>query len=81
MKGPFTNGRSANKLASPASSGRVFGERAAVLAGLAARLLGWRPDEYWRATPAELASAFQEQDFEPVASDELGRLMERFPDG
>jgi uncharacterized phage protein (TIGR02216 family) len=58
-----------------------FGEGAAVLAGLAARLLGWRPDEFWRATPAELASALTEEQFEPVAGGELERLMARFPDG
>ncbi|PEQ14678.1 hypothetical protein B2G71_00435 [Novosphingobium sp. PC22D] len=27
------------------------------LSGLAARLLGWRPDTFWNATPAELAAA------------------------
>ncbi|HXG81546.1 MAG TPA: phage tail assembly chaperone [Sphingomicrobium sp.] len=61
--------------------GRIFGERAAMLAGLAARLLGWRPDEFWRATPAELAAVLQEEAIEPVAGDELERLMEQFPDG
>ncbi|HET9336592.1 MAG TPA: phage tail assembly chaperone [Sphingomicrobium sp.] len=60
---------------------RSFGEQASKLAGIAARLLGWRPDEFWRATPAELASAFHEEEFEPVAGEELERLMERFPDG
>ena len=60
----------------------TFGARAAHLAGLAARLLGWRPDEFWAATPAELASALGENEahFEPVAMDELARLMARFPD-
>ena len=32
-----------------------FASAAAQAAGLAARALGWRPDEFWRATPAELA--------------------------
>lgn len=27
------------------------------LFGIAARLLGWRPAEFWAATPAELAAA------------------------
>jgi uncharacterized phage protein (TIGR02216 family) len=58
-----------------------FGERAAALSGPAARVLGWRPDEFWRATPSELAAALQEQAIEPVAGDELARLRERFPDG
>lgn len=59
----------------------TFGERAAALSGLAARLLGWRPDEFWRATPAELSAALHEDRFEPVKGDELRRLRERFPDG
>ena len=59
-----------------------FGERAANLSGLAARLLGWRPLEFWAATPAEMASALCEDDeFEPVAGEELAALMARFPDG
>jgi hypothetical protein len=49
---------------------------------LAARVLGWRPGEFWAATPAELASALgvDEMAFEPVAGEELARLMARFPD-
>ncbi|WP_260926464.1 phage tail assembly chaperone [Novosphingobium sp. 9] len=34
---------------------RTFTETAPRLCALAARTLGWRPDEFWRATPAELA--------------------------
>ena len=60
---------------------RKFGERAAVLSGVAARVLGWRPEEYWRATPAELAAALQLDAVEPIAGDELRRLREQFPDG
>ena len=33
----------------------TFSQSAARLAGLAARALGWRPGEFWAATPAELA--------------------------
>jgi uncharacterized phage protein (TIGR02216 family) len=58
-----------------------FGERATLLAGLAARVLGWRPDEFWNATPAELAGVLADEQFEPVAGVELERLMARFPDG
>lgn len=32
-----------------------FGAGAARLAGLAGQVLGWRPGEFWAATPAELA--------------------------
>jgi hypothetical protein len=33
-----------------------FSEAAGRLAGLAGALLGWRPEEFWRATPAELGT-------------------------
>lgn len=58
-----------------------FGDRASALAGVAARMLGWRPEEFWRATPVELAAALHDETVEPVASEELERLMEQFPDG
>lgn len=35
---------------------QTFGASAVQLAGLAGRLLGWRPAEFWQATPAELAA-------------------------
>lgn len=35
----------------------TFGAAAVILAGVAARRLGWRPAEFWAATPAELATA------------------------
>lgn len=55
----------------------AFGPGAARLAGLAGRLLGWRPGDFWHATPADLAAAFT-----PFAAPEaltradLTRLME-----
>lgn len=60
----------------------TFGKKAATLSGIAAQILGWRPDEFWRATPAELASAFCMNDdaVESVGSEELQRLMACFPD-
>ena len=36
----------------------TFSESARVLAGQPALLLGWRPPEFWAATPAELAAIF-----------------------
>ena len=56
-----------------------FGPGAQVLAGLAARALGWRPDEFWRATPAELAAilAPAASDTAPLSRNDLTRLMER----
>ena len=32
----------------------TFAEAAARLAGMAGAVLGWSPDRFWRATPAEL---------------------------
>ena len=58
-----------------------FGESAVRLSGLAARVLGWRPSEFWAATPAELAAVFADEAVEPVAGEELAALMRRFPDG
>ena len=60
-----------------------FSNGAARLAGLAGVLLGWRPEEFWRATPAELAAvigAMAGDVEEPIGRSDLDRLMERFPD-
>lgn len=35
----------------------TFGQAALALCGLASRHLGWRPHEFWAATPDELAAA------------------------
>ena len=62
----------------------MFSESAGRLAGMAAILLGWRPEEFWRSTPAELATvlaAMTGGSAAPVTRDELARLKERFPDG
>ncbi len=61
-----------------------FAACAARLAGLAGALLGWRPGEFWAATPAELAAvleAMMPPGAEGLGAAELARLMERFPDG
>ncbi|ARS29121.1 phage tail assembly chaperone [Sphingomonas sp. KC8] len=63
-----------------------FAESAARLAGLAGALLGWRPDDFWRATPAELAAVFDAlaghgADGPAAGPVELARLKEMFPDG
>lgn len=61
----------------------TFSESAGRLAGLAGALLGWRPDEFWRATPAELAAVLGAMFPVPASasSDDLARLMRMFPDG
>jgi hypothetical protein len=58
-----------------------FGEAAARLCSASIALLGWRPDEFWNATPAELGLALQM----PVAGggpnmEIIEDLKRRFPD-
>lgn len=52
------------------------------LAALAAQALGWPPDAFWRATPAELATALGP--ISPVAQGmartDLEHMMEHDPD-
>jgi len=59
----------------------VFSECAARLAGLAGMLLGWRPGEFWDATPAELAAILAPAAPSVASADDLARLKEKFPDG
>ena len=60
----------------------LFGEAAARLCGPAAMLLGWRPNEFWEATPAELAIALNlwgaQADTPDLAT--IEELKRRFPD-
>ncbi|MCW2364286.1 MULTISPECIES: phage tail assembly chaperone [Sphingobium] len=64
-----------------------FAEVARTLAGQAGLLLGWRPDEFWRATPAELADALAVlrdlagPQVTPFDRSALAKMMERHPDG
>ena len=63
----------------------AFASSAARLAGLAGALLGWRPGEFWSATPAELATVLGAMRGEAGAAatataEDLARLMEMFPD-
>ncbi len=61
-----------------------FSDSAVKLAGLAGALLGWRPDEFWKATPAELATvlrAMAGDEAAPASAEDLERLMEMYPDG
>jgi len=61
----------------------MFAEAAQRLAGLAGALLGWRPDEFWRATPEELAGIITALAPPPdlPGGPDIDRLMEMFPDG
>ena len=63
-------------------SDRCFGEAADRLYGFAAALLGWRPGEFWSATPAELASALggSQAAVEGLDAATIDELRQRFPD-
>ncbi|MFC3098245.1 phage tail assembly chaperone [Alteraurantiacibacter palmitatis] len=57
-----------------------FAAAAQQLAGLAARGLGWTPETFWNATPAELAASLAFEDPQqpaPVGRHELAQMMER----
>lgn len=63
-----------------------FAASAARLAGLAGVLLGWRPHEFWAATPEELAGllvalAGESEGAVPPDSATMAALKEMFPDG
>lgn len=61
----------------------MFSDGAARLAGLAGAVLGWRPAEFWAATPAELAGVLRAMTGEGeagVSPAELERLRGMFPD-
>lgn len=61
-----------------------FGRCAARLAGLSGATLGWRPEEFWSATPGELAAVLTilvPEDAPGLDQTVLDKLMEQFPDG
>ena len=67
----------------------TFCAEAVRLAGFAGAVLGWSPDAFWRATPAELAAVvgvlaggvLAGGAVAPPEGDVLARLREAFPDG
>lgn len=65
----------------------TFAEEAGRLAGMAGAVLGWSPDRFWRATPAELRGVVTAMTggagdgSEPPSSATLARLREMYPDG
>lgn len=70
---------------SPEGEG-LFVQSATRLSALSTLLLGWRPGEFWQATPAELNGIFAEMERSrggqaPPAAADMARLMEMFPDG
>ncbi|WP_443026186.1 phage tail assembly chaperone [Sphingomonas sp. CCH18-H6] len=68
----------------PPRAGEDFAGAAGRLAGMAGAVFGWSPDQFWRATPAELAALVQAvggEASEGVDRATVARLMEAFPDG
>lgn len=61
----------------------MFADAARRAAHVAAAVLGWRPGEFWAATPAELVTALGLDEKPPAPADatKLAALMEAFPDG
>ena len=63
----------------------AFGSGAVRLAGLMGRLAGWSPDQFWQATPADVAAVLaawaDDEEAVPVERGALAAMMERFPDG
>jgi uncharacterized phage protein (TIGR02216 family) len=59
-----------------------FADSALLLAGQTTLLLGWRPDDFWNATPAELATILAALTPNGEAADgaTLSQMMELFPD-
>jgi uncharacterized phage protein (TIGR02216 family) len=60
-----------------------FAASATRLAGLAGAILGWRPEEFWRATPAELGvviAALSPEGEAAMDGQALIQLMKDFPD-
>ena len=62
-----------------------FGPAALTLAGVTARVLGWRPDDFWMATPADVAAVLaawrDDGAAEGMGRADLAAMMEQFPDG
>lgn len=60
----------------------LFADAARRAARVAAAMLGWRPAEFWAATPEELRTALglDENAGTPATGTMLARLMEAFPD-
>ncbi len=62
-----------------------FATAAARLAGVAGAVAGWRPAEFWDATPAELGAVLAAlagpAAAAPASAADIGRLMEEHPDG
>lgn len=63
---------------------KTFASNARRLAGAAGAMFGWKPVDFWAATPAELGAlldAIRGEAGLPPDTDTMARLKEQFPDG
>jgi len=63
-----------------------FAQAAERLAGFAGAVLGWSPDAFWAATPAELLTVVRvlggaSDEAAPPDAGLVAAMRERFPDG
>ena len=63
-----------------------FTDAASRLAGMAGLLRGWRPGEFWAATPGELDAIFAAARGDAAEArapdgETIAKLMEMYPDG
>ncbi|HET9511633.1 MAG TPA: phage tail assembly chaperone, partial [Sphingomonas sp.] len=70
-------------LGPPPRAGEDFGRAAARLAGRVCAGVGWAPETFWSATPAEVAALFCDpaDSVATLTSADLSKLMEAHPDG
>ncbi|WP_298470320.1 phage tail assembly chaperone [uncultured Erythrobacter sp.] len=63
----------------------VFGQAAQKWWSLSARLLGWRPNDFWQATPAELIASLRDptetDDAAGPSRERIAQMMERDSNG
>ena len=58
----------------------IFGDSAGQFASVAAQTLGWSPQEFWGATPSELAMSLRDPFSEHTAGpsrEHIAQMMER----
>ena len=73
----------------PAQGHCQFSVSAQKLSGMMCAVLGWTPEQFWDATPAELAAIFAvfpdnapgHPGQTPLSIEQLEKLKEVFPDG
>ena len=87
VEGRATGAALAARTSTSLSANGSFSERATCFAGIAGALLGWRPDDFWRATPAELETVLsalagpRTVGESPPDAATIAALKEQFPDG